>query len=104
MLAILGLMAILGANRPLATLDIPQRMSTASKLFAPNLDKRRDTLQEICGGGSDDVVPHGDHRVHSAMRASERHQSNMDVTLLPSEGNGQPTAHIQHGRHWRQRK
>jgi hypothetical protein len=38
-------MAILGANRSLATLDIPQRMSTASKLFAPNLDKRH-----LCGG------------------------------------------------------
>jgi hypothetical protein len=32
---------ILGANSLLATLDIPPRMSRASKLFAPNLDKRR---------------------------------------------------------------
>ncbi len=35
-----SLMAILGANRSLARLDIPRRMSTANKLFAPNLDKR----------------------------------------------------------------
>jgi hypothetical protein len=34
-------MVILGANRSLATLDMPRRMSTASKLFAPNLDKRQ---------------------------------------------------------------
>jgi len=38
---LIHLMAILGANRLLATLDIPPRMSIASKLFAPNLDKRR---------------------------------------------------------------